>query len=75
VIVKALGLLINWVLKAFGVFVIVVAWFAYFGVWEKIGGLSLDFIHDELTMAISLTIGGVALIAFSSSVARFLERK
>jgi hypothetical protein len=73
--VKALGLLINWILKAFGIFVIVVAWFAYFGFWEKIGSLSFDFIHENLTMAIALAIGGIAVIAFSSSVARFLERK
>jgi hypothetical protein len=71
---EALRLFINWVLKAFGIFVILVAWFAYFGFWEKIGSLSLDFVHENLTMAIALAIGGVALIAFSSSVARFLGR-
>jgi uncharacterized membrane protein YczE len=69
---KALGLFISWILRAFGILVIVVAWFAYFGFWEKVGSLSFDFIHENLTMAIALTIGGVALIAFSSSVARFL---
>jgi hypothetical protein len=72
---KALGLFINLALKAFGIFVIIVAWFAYFGFWEKIGGLSLEFINEDLTMAIALTIGGVAWIAFSSSIARFLERR
>jgi hypothetical protein len=69
---KALGLFINWVLKAFGVLVIAVAWLAYFGLWEKIGSLSVDFINENLTMAIALTIGGVAVIAFSSSVARLI---
>jgi hypothetical protein len=72
---KALGLFISWILRAFGILVIIAAWFAYFGFWEKIGGLSLEFINEDLTMAIALTIGGVAWIAFSSSIARFLERK
>jgi uncharacterized membrane protein (Fun14 family) len=72
---EALRLFINWVLKAFGMFVIVVAWLAYFGLWEKMGSLSLDFVNEELTMAIALTIGGVAFIAFSSSVARFLGQR
>jgi hypothetical protein len=72
---KALGLFIGWILRAFGIFVIVVAWFAYFGFWEKIGSLSLDYINENLTLAIALTIGGVAFIAFSSSVAKFLGRK
>ena len=72
---KALGLFISWILRAFGVFVIVVAWLAYLGLWEKIGSLPLDFIHENLTMAISLTIGGVAIIAFSSSIVKFLERR
>lgn len=72
---KALGLFISWILRAFGIVVIVVAWLAYFGLWEKIGSLSLDFVHEELTMAIALTIGGVAFIAFSSSVVRFLWQK
>lgn len=72
---KALGLFIGWILRAFGVFVIVAAWLAYFGPWEKMGSLPLDFVHEELTMAISLTIAGVAFIAFSSSLAKFLERR
>lgn len=72
---KALRLFISWILRAFGIFVIIVAWLAYMGLWEKIGSLSLDFINENLTMAISLTIGGVAFIAFSSSIVRFLERR
>jgi hypothetical protein len=72
---KALRLFISWILRAFGVFVIIVAWFAYLGLWEKIGSLSLDFINENLTMAIVLTIGGVAFIAFGSSIVRFLERR
>jgi uncharacterized membrane protein (Fun14 family) len=72
---KALRLFISWILRAFGIFVIVVAWFAYFGFWEQIGSLSLEFINEDLTMAIALTIGGVAWIAFSSSLVRLLERK
>jgi hypothetical protein len=69
---KALGLFISWILRAFGILVIVVAWFAYFGFWGKIGSLSLNFVHENLIMAIALTIGGVAIMAFSSSIVRFL---
>jgi hypothetical protein len=72
---KALGLFLSWILRAFGIFVIIVAWLAYIGLWEKIGSLSLDFINENLTMAIALTIAGVAFIAFSSSVVRFLWQK
>jgi TRAP-type C4-dicarboxylate transport system permease small subunit len=72
---KALGLFINLALKAFGIFVIVAAWFAYLGFWENLGSLSLGYIHENLTLAIALTIGGVAVIAFSSSIARFIERR
>jgi hypothetical protein len=72
---KVLRVLISWILRAFGIFVIIVAWLAYFGLWEQIGSFSLEFINEELTMAISLTIGGVAFLAFSSSVVKLLERR
>jgi hypothetical protein len=72
---KALGLFLSWILRAFGVMLIIVAWLAYPGLWEKIGSLSLDFINENLTMAIVLTIAGVAFLAFSSSVVRFLWQK
>jgi hypothetical protein len=65
--------LISWVLKAIGVFFIVVAWLAYFEIWKNIGSFSLDFIHNNLGAAIGLTIGGAFLIAFSSSIARLGE--
>jgi hypothetical protein len=72
---KALGLFISWILRAFGIFVIVAAWLSYLGFWENLGSLSLDYINENLTLAIALTIGGVAFIAFSSSIARFIERR
>lgn len=63
--------LVNLFLKAVGVLLIVVAWFGYFGLWEEIGSLSLDFLHESLPTAIGFTLGGAFIIAFSSSIARF----
>jgi hypothetical protein len=53
--------LIRWLLKAIGIFLIAVAWLAYFGLWENIGSFSLDFIEGSLAWAIGLTIAGVFL--------------
>jgi hypothetical protein len=65
-----LRFLISWVLRAVGVLFILVAWLAYFGLWEKIGNFSLDFIYENLGVAIGLTFAGAFIIAFSSSIAR-----
>ncbi|MGD9116340.1 MAG: hypothetical protein PVJ61_04070 [Dehalococcoidia bacterium] len=65
--------IVSWVLRAFGVFVIAVSWLAYLGILENIGSLSLDFISEDLTMAIALTVGGAAVIAFGSSAVKLFE--
>lgn len=70
---RALRTLVNWLFKAMGFFVIAASWLAFFGLWEKIGSLSLDFVNNDMTMTIALTVGGVALIAFSSSVVKLFE--
>jgi hypothetical protein len=65
-----INLILGWLLRIVGGFIIIVGWLAYTGSMNEMGGYSLEFMKNSVTYPIVASVIGIIVLVMGTALGR-----